>query len=162
MRSSPACAGRLAAVRRGATIGLAAALALVGCGGANGGRLSRNQLISQGDALCLEQFKTEQRIGAFRDVRTLARKGDQELTADRAGLARFAKLRPPSKLQSAFDDYLTLLRKALDVEADLVDAAKKGDIRRLRRANVASQALRPRLTTAAQNVGFGFCSQANH
>jgi hypothetical protein len=161
MRSSPACAGRLAAVRRGATIGLAAAaLALTGCGGGGGGRLSQAKFISQGDGLCLAQRNADQRIGATQTVKTLAAKGDQLLASDRDALARFGKLKPPSNLQGKFDAYVKLLRSSLDREAQLVDAAKKADVARLRKVLVAIQGARPQLSAAARDVGFKVCSQA--
>jgi len=147
-------------VRRGATIGLAAAvLALAGCGG-GGGRLSQSKFISQGDGLCLAQRNADQRIGATRTVKTLAAKGDQLLASDRDALARFSKLKPPSNLQAKFDAYVKLLRSSLDREAQLVDAAKKADIPRLRRVIVAIQGVRPQLSAAARDVGFKVCSQA--
>jgi hypothetical protein len=148
-------------VRRGATIGLAATvLALAGCGGDGGGRLSKSKFVSQGDGLCLAQRNADQRIGATRTVKTLAAKGDQLLASDRAALARFGKLKPPSNLQGKFDAYTKLLRSSLDREAQLVDAAKKGDVPRLRRVIVAIQGVRPQLAAAARDVGFKVCSQA--
>jgi hypothetical protein len=148
-------------VRRGATIGLAAlALALAGCGGDGGGRLSKSKFVSQGDGMCLAQRNADQRIGATRTVKTLAAKGDQLLASDRDALARFAKLKPPSNLQGKFDAYLKLLRSSLDREAQLIDAAKKGDVPRLRRVIVAIQGVRPQLAAAARDAGFKVCSQA--
>ena len=147
-------------MRRVAGIGLlVAALAFVGCGG--GGRLSQKELVSKGDGLCLQQRTRDQRIGATRTVKTLAAKGDQLLASDRAALSRFAKLRPPSDRQSAFDAYVKLLRQSLDREARLVAAAKKGDVPALRREIVALQAARPQLGDAARKVGFKVCSQAS-
>ena len=147
-------------MRRGATIGLAAlALVLTGCGG-GGGRLSKSKFVSQGDGLCLAQRSADQRIGATRDVKALAQKGDQLLKSDRDALSRFSKLRPPSDLQGKFDAYLKLLRSSLDKEAQLVDAAKKGNVAQLRKLILDIQKVRPQLSSAAQDVGFKVCSQA--
>ena len=86
------------------------ALGVAGCGG-GGNRLSKADLVKQGDQLCLAQRAADQKIGATRTVKTLAAKGDQLLASDRAALDRFAKLRPPSDLQGDFDSYVTLLRR---------------------------------------------------
>ncbi|MDQ6915703.1 MAG: hypothetical protein M3155_07835, partial [Actinomycetota bacterium] len=131
-----------------------------GCGGGGGGRLSKSQFVSRGDGLCLAQRNADQSIGATRTVKTLAAKGDQLLASDRDALARFGKLRPPSDLQGKFDAYVKLLRSSLDREAQLVDAAKKGDVPRLRKLIVAIQQVRPQLVTAARDVGFKVCSQS--
>jgi hypothetical protein len=143
-----------------ALIGLAAAAVLVaGCGG--GDHLSKDELIKQGDALCLQQRAADQKIGATQSVKTLAAKGDELLASDRAALDRFAKLKPPSDLQGKFDAYVKRLRQSLQVEADLVAAAKKGDTTQLRKALLAIQAVRPQLATGAHDVGFRSCSQAS-
>jgi hypothetical protein len=142
-------------------LALAAALALAfaGCGGGDGGRLSKEDLIKQGDQECQAQRARDEQIGAFQSVRALAAKGDQQLQADRDALARFARLRPPADLQDEFDAYVKLLREATEVEAQFIDAAKNRDVPRLRRLNLRQQALRPKLSDAARKVGFKFCSQ---
>src|SRR4051794_33844615 len=141
-------------MRRVALGGLAAALVATGCGGSDGARLSRAELIKQGDAQCAALAKQEGRIGAFTNVKTLAAKGDQLLAADRAGLARFGRLRPPSDLQGAFDAYVSLVRSALEVEAQYIDAARNRDVPSLRRLSLRQQTLRPKLAEAARKVGF--------
>jgi hypothetical protein len=147
-------------VRRTALIGLMAAAVLVaGCDG--GGRLSKAELLKQGDALCLKQRAADQKIGATQSVKTLAAKGDELLASDRAALDRFAKLKPPSDLQAKFDAYVKRLRSSLQSEAELIAAAKKGDVKRLRQAILAIQAVRPQLAAASRDVGFRSCSQAS-
>jgi hypothetical protein len=149
-------------VRRGALIGAAAvAVALAGCGGGGGGaRLSKSKYLSQGDGLCLAQRSADQSIGATRDVKALAAKGDELLKSDRDALARFTQLKPPSDLQGKVDAYVKLLRSSLDREADLVDAAKKGDVARLRKVILEIQKVRPQLAAAAHAIGFQVCSQS--
>ena len=146
-------------MRHAALPGLVLGLLLAGCGGGEGERLSRAQLIQRGDQQCAALAKQEQRVGAFRDVKALAAKGDALLAVDRAGLRRFARLRPPSDLQRDFDAYLKLVRGALEVEAQYIDAAKNRDVPSLRRLNLRQQALRPRLAEAARKVGFRVCSR---
>jgi len=134
------------------------ALGVAGCGG-GGNRLSKADLVKQGDQLCLAQRAADQKIGATRTVKTLAAKGDQLLASDRAALDRFAKLRPPSDLQGDFDSYVTLLRQSLAAEAQLVQAARRSNVAALRKQILALQAARPRLAAAARKVGFRSCSQ---
>ncbi len=134
------------------------ALGVAGCGG-GGNRLSKADLVKQGDQLCRAQRAADQKIGATRTVKTLAAKGDQLLASDRAALDRFAKLRPPSDLQGDFDSYVTLLRQSLAAEVQLVQAARKSNVAALRQQILALQAARPRLTAAARKVGFRSCSQ---
>jgi hypothetical protein len=145
-------------MRRGALIGLAAAIALAGCGG-GGERLTRGELISQGDQECREQGQRERQIGAFRDASSLAARGDRLLAADREAFRRFRQLHPPDDVQGDFDAYVKLIGDTLTVETRLVDAAKRGDTTELRRQILEQQALRPRLSAAARKVGFKVCSQ---
>jgi hypothetical protein len=146
-------------MRRVALGGLAVALMAAGCGGGDGTRLSRAELIKRGDAQCAALAREERRIGAFADVKALAAKGDRLLAADRAGLARFRRLRPPSDLQGAFDAYVGLVANALEVEAQYIDAARNRDVPSLRRLTLRQQGLRPRLAEAARRIGFQVCSQ---
>jgi hypothetical protein len=146
-------------MRRVALGGLTAALVAAGCGGGDGSRLSRSELIKQGDARCAALAREERSIGAFANVKALAAKGDRLLAADRAGLARFRRLRPPSDLQGAFEAYVGLVGSALEVEAQYVDAARNRDVPTLRRLNLRQQTLRPKLAEAARKIGFAVCSQ---
>jgi hypothetical protein len=147
-------------MRRVALGGLALALlAAPGCGGGGGDRLSRDDLIKQGDQECRAQRTRDEQIGAFQSVRALAAKGDQQLQADRDALARFSRLQPPADLRDEFDAYVRLLRQATELEAQFIDAAKNRDVPSLRRLNLRQQALRPKLSDAARRVGFKACSQ---
>jgi hypothetical protein len=146
-------------MRRGALIGLAVAVAVAGCGGSGERRLTRGELISQGDQECRDQGERERHIGAFRDASSLAAKGDQLLKTDREALRRFRRLRAPTELQGDFDAYVKLIGDTLTVETKLVDAAKRGDTSQLRRQILEQQALRPRLSAAARKIGFKVCSQ---
>jgi hypothetical protein len=145
-------------MRRRALIVLALTV-LAGCGG-GGERLTRGELISQGDQECRDQRARHQSIGATSDVRALALKGDQLLASDQEAVRRFARLRPPAELESDFDAYLTLLRQSLDIESRLVAAAKRGDVAELRRRILELQSARPVLGAAARKLGFRVCSQA--
>jgi hypothetical protein len=147
-------------MRRRALIALAVAVVLTGCGGGGGQRLTRDELVSQGDQECRDQGERERRIGAFRDAASLATKGDQLLATDREAFRRFRRLRPPEELQPEFDAYIKLIGDTLDVETKLVDAAKRGDTSGLRRQILEQQALRPRLAAAARKIGFKVCSQS--
>jgi hypothetical protein len=144
---------------RRVSVALLAVTLLAGCGGGGGGRLSKQDLVKRGDALCQAQRTRDQRLGATANIKALAAKGDRLLATDRAALATFARLRPPSGLQDEFDAYVKLLRDSLETEAQLVDAARNRDVPGLRRLILKLQAARPKLTDAARKVGFTVCSQ---
>jgi hypothetical protein len=122
-----------------------AAIAVAGCGGGDdtssttagasgasgvsGTALSQDDFVSQGNSICADANSQIEALGALSstDLASLGDYAQQVLDIGQPLAAQLQELVPPEDLQNQFDDYVAGVQKGLDLDSQLVDAAKAGD-----------------------------------
>jgi hypothetical protein len=135
------------------------ALAVAGCGGGGGDdRLTKDELISQANAICLDYGR---KVKALDDPRTLTdlsvyAKSAHQALAD--GLAQLRKLHPPDELQTRYETWVAAGDRALERIDELQKAADKGDQAEIGRLVNAAQREDARNDRMAQQLGMTDCA----
>jgi hypothetical protein len=145
-------------------------LIAAGCGGSSGSRLTSEQLIAKGDAICMKYKKKNQELNknapaktptdpSATDAQVKAAAPILEQLADnlRAARGEFAKLNPPADVESDWNNTLD----DLDQLADKLDTAARS-ARALDRQRVVDEydgilRLNHRIGTFEQDYGFKVC-----
>ena len=119
---------------RAILIGLAASIALAagaGCGGGDGDRLTREELVSQADAVCAEY---EGELEALAEPESLA--DFERLVQDAKpivenGIESLRALEPPEDLEEEFDEWISRNEENVGAIEDLQEAVADRDAQRI-------------------------------
>ncbi len=138
----------------------AAVVAASGCGDGSQ-RLSREELIARGDALCREAEHSFARIQAQppRSAKEAADQTGELIDVSKDEVDGLRRLDPPDDLKPALERYIAARRAVIDVFERGRDAADNQDARAYRAAQKqvkSGEAARYRLARA---VGFADCSR---
>jgi hypothetical protein len=135
-----------------ATLALAVALVLAGCGGSQsyGSKLSK---------MCEDFAKREQKIGTPQSPTDLAARGDRIVAAYEAAiLDPLLRTQPPAEDAAAAARLRQIARKQRDTLRALADAGKKGDVQALRRLAVRNAQLNGQAGDIARQLGAKSCT----
>jgi hypothetical protein len=143
---------------RVALVPLAAALALVGCGGGGGGdRLSKAEFVSQADAICTEYEAKLNALGTPQNADQLAEFAEKAVPIAREGRDELGELRPPEDLQETYDAWLEQGDRAIEIVEDLRDAAEDGDTAEIQRIAQEAEAADSEANRLAGQLGLEAC-----
>jgi hypothetical protein len=141
---------------------LAAALALAGCGGDDGGGgepLSQEDFVAQADAICEEYEAKLDALGTPQSQEDLAEFAEKSVPIAEEGQGKLAELTPPADLQEAYDEWLAQGDKAVDIVQRLEQAAQDNDQEEIQAIATEAQAADERSEELATQLGFEECSR---
>ena len=143
--------------RPSAALGTALAAAAVGgCGGDE--RLSRDELISRGDALCREARDRSPRPPTQRTLPRLADYTEELVAVSTDIVDRFRELEPPEAEEEKYDDLVSAAEQRLAEFREAQGAARNGDAQGFAAALERERKEHaPRYRRLAKEIGFKVC-----
>jgi hypothetical protein len=140
---------------------LAATVAMAGCGGGGGDdRLTREEFVSQADAICEEYEAKLDALGTPQNPDELADFADRALPIAEDGRAELGELRPPEELEDTYDAWLAQGDRAIRIVEDLRDAAEDGDVSEIQRIAREAETADAEANRLAEQLGFEQCGAA--
>jgi hypothetical protein len=147
----------------GATVIAAIALVTIGCGSSKSktaAPATKADFAKAANSLCTSLQASYQSVGSLQTMADLVANGDAAIKAKRDGLARMEKLEPPAELKSAFNDWISIVKKRISANEAILNAAKKGntaEVERLARAD--HSASNKALAADAAAIGAPACGR---
>jgi hypothetical protein len=151
MRSIQPC---LASVVAATTVALGAAC---GGGGGDGDRLTREELIQQGDAICSEFESRVDEIDEPEGPDDVERYIGEARPIVEEGADALDELQPPEELEDDYDEWIRLSREGVAAFDDLEAAAADGDEQRIQEITQDLQDEEAEADRIAQSIGFEQC-----
>jgi predicted small secreted protein len=133
-----------------------------GCGGASGGgsdRLSREELISQADAICAKYEKQFNALAAPQSVEEIEEFAVGAKSIIGKSLTEFRTLEPPEDLEDEYDEWISLTEEGLGRLDELAEAGAHGDADRADALFKESLRAQSKTGPLAREIGFRDCEQ---
>jgi hypothetical protein len=137
-------------------LGGAGLLAAAGCGG-GGDRLTRDELIDQGDAICAQNEKDSSVISVPKRTEEVPEYLEQLRPVIEKTLNDLKALEPPESLQSEYDAWISETQGALLALDELSEAAAAGDEARVAGIMEENEERADEATRLAEAIGFRDC-----
>ncbi len=134
----------------------AGALLAAACGGDDGG-LSREELISQGDAICEEYDQRTQEIPPPQSLDDVEGYAGETRSVIREGLDELKELQPPEELADDYNRWISQSEENLGLLDELEEAAAAGDEARTQELLTEAQEASARTDRLAADMGFEEC-----
>jgi hypothetical protein len=140
-------------------LGILAALVGAGCGGDE--TLSKEEYVSRLNAMCEDFSAREKQIGEPQTIADLVTKGPRVLHAfEQTILEETRDLKAPDEIADQAERLADLAEQQRDAIADLIDAAKNGDIVKVRQLASRNQALNEQANSITRELGAETCGTA--
>jgi hypothetical protein len=147
-------------MKRGAVVAaVCGAAILTACGGDGGDRLSREELVSQADAICGEYEQKLDALGEPQTIQEVESLADDAKPIVEEGVGKLEQLQPPEELEDDYDRWIELNHDSVAVIDDLKDAAASGDEAQVRQVVQEAQAKENEADALAGEIGFDECAQ---
>ena len=133
------------------------ALALAACGGGDD-RLSRQELVSQADAICMDFERRIDELGEPQSLEALAEFAREAQPIFDEGLDELRELEPPEDLEETYGRWIATGDETADVLQELGEAAGDGDEAEVRRISERADDLDQRSDRLARRIGLKECA----
>ena len=130
------------------------------CGGGGDDRLTREELIEQGDAICTEYESRVDEVEAPKSSDDVARFVDEAKPIIEEGTDKLDELTPPEELEDDYDQWIELSRNGVAAIDDLKAAAEEGDDARVEEILQGLDDDEAEADRLAQDIGFEDCGEA--
>jgi hypothetical protein len=140
-------------MRAHAAVALLLFVPLVACGGG----LSKEELVSKGDAICKrvnDEIAKEPEPKTAEDVQALARK---TVEISDPAIEDMEALEPPSELEKDFDAFVASLKKQRNLTKEIGDAAGAGDAAKIQELGADAGKAQEEYRTLSGKIGFKEC-----
>jgi hypothetical protein len=135
-------------------------LAVTACGGGGGGkRLSRAELVAQGNAICVAASGEIDKLGDPGSLADVARIGVKLADIRAAETAKLAALKAPEKDEDGQTRLIAALRARDKTLREVVKAARKNDQAAATKALAAGQPLGDKASSEALDLGLLRCAE---
>ena len=131
--------------------------AACGGGGDGGDRLSREELIEEGDAICAESESRMDELGEPATADEFPRYVEEAKRIAEEGTDALDDLRPPEELEEDYDKWIELTREGVAGLVALEAARAEGDEQRMQKLVQSFRAKDAQADRIAQNIGFQEC-----
>jgi hypothetical protein len=146
--------------RAGIVAAVCGAVALAACGGGDGGdRLTRDELVSQADAICGEYERKLDALGEPQSIQEVEALADDAKPIVQEGVDKLAALEPPEDLEDDYDRWIELNRESITVIDNLKEAAASGDEARVQQVVEEAQSTENEADAIAGQIGLDECAQ---
>jgi hypothetical protein len=144
---------------RALLIGLiaAATLAQASCGGDDG--LSRDELVSEADAVCARYEQELDELAEPRNVEDVERLAEEAKPIIEDGLDELRELEPPEELADEYDEWISQNEESVDVLDELREAASEGDVQRIQDVLQEAQQAEREADELARELGLQDCAR---
>jgi hypothetical protein len=137
-------------------LGILAALVGAGCGGDE--TLSKEEYVSRLNAMCEDFSAREKQIGEPQTIADLATKGPRVLDAfEQTILEETRGLKAPDEIADQAERLADIAEEQRDALADLIDAARNGDVVKVRQLASRNQALNEQANLITRELGAEAC-----
>ena len=143
--------------RRLAFVPLVLVLAVAACGGGDDG-LTREELVSQADAICVEFERKIDELEEPESIEALARFAREARPIFEDGLDRLRELEPPEDLQVTYDRWIATGDETAKLFGELGRAAADGDEAEVNRILERTGELDTRSDRLARRIGLQECA----
>ena len=140
-------------MRARAAVALLFLLPLAGCGGG----LSKQELVTKGDAICQrvnQQIAKEPQPKTAADVQALAKK---TVELSDPAIEDMKALEPPDELEKDFDAFVASLKKQRDLTEQIGDAAGANDVTKIQKLGADAGKAQQEYRTLSGKIGFKEC-----
>jgi hypothetical protein len=147
---------------RQAALAIVSALLLAGCGGGGGGgssRLSKSEFDAKANAICDKYQKKINDVSQQKNLKEVPGYIDKVLPILREGTSKLADLKPPTTLQSTFDEWNQVQQDQVDEAEALKKAADKGDAAEVTRIASEADTKNKHGNELASQLGATACAQ---
>jgi hypothetical protein len=135
-------------------------LAVAGCGGGGGEkRLSRPELVAQGNAICVAASGEIDKLGDPASLADVARIGVKLADIRDAETQKLAALKPPEKDEDGQTRLIAALRARDKTLREVVSAARKNDQAAATKALAAGQPFGDKASSEALDLGLLRCAE---
>lgn len=156
-RDVPLVSSRHALRQAGAALGIIGATFGAGCGG--DGTLSKEKYVSRLNMLCENFSARENQIGEPRTIADLVAKGPRLLAAfEQTILEEVRDLEAPDEIADQAERLVDLAERQRDSLAELIDAAKNGDVTKVRQLASENAALNEEANSITRELGAEACA----
>lgn len=132
-------------------------LGAAACGGGGGDRLSREELVEQGDAICVDFENRVEEVQEPQDEGDIARYIDEVRPIVEEGADELDDLNPPEDLEDDYNRWIELNREGLDSFDELSSAAEEGDEQRMQEITADLDGKQAEADRLAESIGFEEC-----
>jgi hypothetical protein len=142
-------------------VGAAAATA-TGCsvgGGDGDDRLSREEYVSQADALCAEYDRRLNDLGRAENIEQLAENAERALPIAQEGVGKLRELEPPENLERRVGEWLERNDRNVDLIQALRDAARAGEEARIQELAAEAADNEAAADRLARRIGLRDCAE---
>jgi len=144
----------------GSLLGILVAALTAGCG--DGEAVSKEQYVSELNAMCEDFSAKEKDIGDPHTLTDLVEKGPRILDAfEKTIVDKVGKLKAPGEIADRADRLVDLTDQQRNVIAGLVDAAKANDVAKVRELDSKNKALNKETTSITRELGAKVCADEN-
>jgi hypothetical protein len=138
------------------TAAVSAVLAAAACGGGDD-RLSREELVEEGDAICVEYESRVDEIEEIQGPDDVERYVDEARPVIEEGTDELDALTPPEELEDDYDRWISLTREGVASLDELEAAAAAGDAEGLQEIVESLDDSEAEADSLAQEIGFQEC-----
>lgn len=142
---------------------LAAVLALAGCGGGGGGggsgQLTKDEFVSQANAICKQYRADIDALGEPQSVEDLVGLAEKAVPIAEKVIASLHTLKPPAALQADVDAWLASGDANVGLLTKLRDAAKAGDVAAVTKLGDEGQTNSDKGKKLASKLGLAECAK---
>jgi hypothetical protein len=144
----------------GGLLGILVAALTAGCG--DGEAVSKEQYVSELNAMCEDFSAKEKDIGDPQTLTDLVEKGPRILDAfEKMIVDKVGKLKAPDEIADRADRLVDLTDQQRNVIAGLVDAAEANDVAKVRELDSKNKALNKETTSITRELGANVCADEN-
>lgn len=128
-----------------------------GCGG-DGDRLTREEFVSQAEAICEDYDARIEDLGEPENEEQLGEYTDELVRLVEEGVAEFRELRPPEELQDEYDRWMDSNEEAVDAARELDQAVEEQDSERLGQIATEVEQKEEEADELARDLGLEECA----
>jgi hypothetical protein len=144
-------------VVRGGVLGIVVGAMAAGCAGDEA--LSKEQYVSNLNAMCEDFSEQEKEIGDPRTLADLVENGPRILDAfEKEIVDKVSGLKAPDEIADQAGRLVDLAEQQRDVIAGLIDAARESDFAKVRELDSRNKALNTRAGSIARDLGAEACA----
>jgi hypothetical protein len=136
-------------------------LAAAACGGGGEDRLSREEFISQADAICLKYAKDAAAVGLPESFADFGEWAPEAKAISERVLRELRALEPPEDLEEEYDRLIFSNKEQVDRLGELARAGAEGDRARVEEIAEEGSQTEPGDDRLANQIGFRDCEQWN-
>ncbi len=142
----------------GAVAALALAGVAAGCGGGGGGdRLTKEEYITQADAICKAANEKIDALGEPSSLEEVATLAADAIEIQEASLAELRALKPPEADETKLNEAYALVEQQVGLGQEILEAAEAGDLEKIQEILAEGEPIDDQADAIAAEYGLTEC-----